>query len=786
MHQFPIKFLISRMFETEVLWGRNICRCAILSLLILLMITSCRNGTGIPAEFKRVVVDTNPPVTPLSPEESMKRIQLPPGYKIQLVAAEPMVQEPVAAAWDGNGRMFVAEMNTFMKDANATGEYEPLSRIKLLVDTNYDGRMDTYTVFVDSLVLPRVILPVGDELLVMVTNQRHIWSYRDTDGDGVADQKRMVFRNDEPDVRNLEHQNGGLLWNLDNWIYPSRDNLRFRYVDGKLIADTLVDYMIGQWGMTTDDYGRLFYSEAGPGLPAVQIQQNPVYGALNFNDQYSEDFTKPWPIIGNLDAQGGRHALRPEDNTLKSFTSGCGQSIFRGDRLPEEMRGDYFIAEPVGRVIKRGKVHNRNGKIEIEDAYHQQDWLASADMNFRPINTYTGPDGCFYIVDMYHGIIQESEWTTPDSYLGKFIAQKKLFENRGMGRIYRVVHEDFKPDTTSPRMLEEQGSRLVAFLNHPNGWWRDMAQQLLIVRKDTAAAPLLRQLAVNASSSPVSRIHALWTLEGLHAIDTTVLFRALADEDPQVRKTAVWISEVFVRKNDAAVLKKLDAMKTDTSADVKIQLMLSLRTVKRPAAEKIVAELLQQNPDNQMMQFSYATFSESYKQRQAELQRTLNLTPQERRLVVDGRVIYNQLCVSCHGQNGKGVQVAGKEMPAPPLTGSPRVKGDKITLIQLLLNGLKGPVDGKTYPDIMPPMDAQDDQWIAAVASYIRNSSDVGNNASVVTPAEVKEIRSNTPKIEGGMTLQQLEIFRLGRAERTNWNAPVNERKKSRDSVKGR
>src|SRR5688500_1377386 len=312
--------------------------------------------------------------------------------------------------------------------------------------------------------------------------------------------------------------------------------------------------MIGQWGMTADDFGRLFYSEAGPGLPAVQIQQMPAYGALNFNDQYTKEFTTVWPIIGNLDAQGGRQALREEDNTLKTFTSGCGQSIFRGDRLPEDMRGDYFIPEPVARVIKRGKVINRNGKIYIEDAYKEKDWLASADMNFRPINTYTGPDGCFYIVDMYHGIIQESEWTPPGSYLGKIIAEKELYKNRGMGRIYRVVHRDFKPDTSKPRMLNEPSSKLLTYLDHPNGWWRDNAQQIMIVRNDQSIVPALKQIALGEKGpmkdkpGHLARIHALWTLEGLNAIDKSTLYKAFEDEDPQVRKTAVWISEMFIDK----------------------------------------------------------------------------------------------------------------------------------------------------------------------------------------------------------------------------------------------
>lgn len=751
----------------------------IILLVTALYICSCGGPQRSPSPqaFERNVLDTNPPIMPLSPKESMQKIQLPPGYHVELVASEPMVQEPVAICWDGNGRMYVAEMNTYMKDANATGEFEPQSRIKLLEDTDGDGKMDKSTIFIDSLVLPRTILAVGDRLLVGVTNVQHIWSYRDTNGDGKADEKKIVFRNDMLDARNLEHQNGAFYWNLDNWIYPSRDNRRYKYSNGTLQADTMIDNMIGQWGLTSDNYGRLFYSEAGPGLPAVQIQQMPAYGALNFADQYTKDFTKPWPVIGTVDAQGGRAALRSEDNTLKEFTSGCGQSIFRGDRLPRDMQGDYFIPEPVGRIIKRGKVINRDGKIFIEDAYKQKDWLASADMNFRPINTYTGPDGCFYIVDMYHGIIQESEWTKPDSYLGKMIAKKGIFKNRGMGRIYRIVHDDYTPDKTRPHMLDESTRKLVTYLEHPNGWWRDNAQQMIIFRNDLSVVPALKEIAAgvqaNLTKKPgqLARIHALWTLEGLQAIDKPVLIHALADSDAQVRKTAVWISEMYIKKNDREILSELSKLKDDPSADVRIQLSLSLRASSFPQAQALIKYLLDANKSNEMMQFSYTTFTGAQKIREEEARRTKNLSAADRELVMNGAIIYKQLCVNCHGEGGKGIVMAGKEMPAPPLAGSPRVRGDKILNTQLLLWGLSGPVDGKTYTNTMPSMSANDDKWIASVLSYIRNSSELGNRASVVTPEEVKTVRAGSPKtIPGGATLQLLEIFKLGRAENTNWD----------------
>ena len=296
-----------------------------------------------------------------------------------------------------------------------------------------------------------------------------------------------------------------------------------------------------------------------------------------------------------------------------------------------------------------------------------------------------------------------------------------------------------------------------------------MAQQLLIVRNDSSVIPELKKMALT-DTDHLPRIHALWTLEGMNAIDKQTLFKALSDSDARVRKTAVWISEIFISNNDAQVIDSLNKMKSDTSADVKIQLSLSLRSSKIPAAQKIVKALLDSNANNSMMQFSYKTFIDAQKSREEELKRTKNLGPAERKLIADGGVIFKQLCATCHGADGKGIKVPGKDMPAPPLAGSPRVTGDKIALIQLLLNGLTGPVDGKTYTDKMPSMWAQSDEWIAASLSYIRNSGDLGNKSSVVTPAEVKKTRENTPRIPEGMTLQMLEIFKLGRAERSNWD----------------
>jgi glucose/arabinose dehydrogenase len=203
--------------------------------------TACNNQTHreAPEPVKPEISRT--PSAFRSPEETMASVNLPEGYKLELVASEEMLNEPVAIAWDGNGKMFVAEMCTYMQDVDGTGTKEPVGKILLLEDTDSDGSMDKRTVYIDSLVLPRMILPLDDRLLVNETYTYDLWSYKDTDGDGVADEKKLLYDEDEADTRNLEHQASGLIWNVDNWIYNSRNPVRFQFKDDKILVDSLLD-----------------------------------------------------------------------------------------------------------------------------------------------------------------------------------------------------------------------------------------------------------------------------------------------------------------------------------------------------------------------------------------------------------------------------------------------------------------------------------------------------------------------------------------------------------------
>lgn len=754
--------ILKRFKKMEI----NFVKLCLLAICVMSCQDSVNNKLNSPKDSLVAVSpnDTQPIYSPQSPEGSLNSFRVPEGYKLELVASEPMIKEPVAISWDGNGRMYVAEMRTYMQDVDGTDTNEPVSRISILEDINSDGKMDKSTVFVDSLLLPRVILALDDRLIVGETYTNNLWSYRDTDGDGKADEKLLIYRNPKNDTRNLEHQRSGLIWNIDNWIYIARSPLRFRFQGNKMVVDTLYDAPESQWGIGKDNYGKLFFSRAGAEIPANGFQIGPKYGSLEMEGQLEEGFEITWPIVRTPDVQGGTFRLR-EDGSLNHFTAPCGQTVFRGDRLPENMRGDLFICEPVGRMIRRSKITDQKGKIVLKNAYHEQEFITSNDMNFRPVNTATGPDGSLYIVDMYRGIIQESNWTKEGSFLRPVIINHNLDKNIGRGRIYRLVHRDYEPGPT-PNLLDLPTKELVEILLHPNGWWRDTAQKLIILRGDKSVVPNLTTLALNEESfvkslifwrdrpSSISRVHALWTLEGLGSINTSILVKAFKDKDPNIRKAAIEISEVYLKEGNKEVMEQLIDLQDDTNIDVLKQLVLTLQYTQVNSWESSVDYIMNNNAENEIIRelgTRKLHFGDQWKDLKSKI---VNKRSAEKKLILQGAENYSQLCIMCHGKNGKGNQNSNGELLAPPLSGSARVNGDQDILINILLHGLSGPIDGNTYSDIMPSMKSQSDEYIASVLSYIRN--DFGNSAKVIDTKTVEKVRSETFKREKYWTLEEL------------------------------
>ncbi|MCM2373111.1 DUF7133 domain-containing protein [Aporhodopirellula aestuarii] len=694
---------------------------------------------------------------PLSPEQSIATMQIQPGYSVIPVLTEPAVEEPAAIAWDGNGRMYVVEMRTYMQNIDGKSQLTPTSRVSRHEDTDGDGVYDKHTVFADNLVLPRMVLPLLDRVIIGETNTLDLKSYRDTDEDGVADEIELWHEGGDRGG-NLEHQPSGLIWNIDNWIYTTYTGYRLRFTDGTVVMDPMV-YNTGQWGLTHDNVGRMFFSTAGGENPALAFQQPIVYGRIELPGEQVDGFREVFPIDNIPDVQGGLIRVR-DDNTLTQFTGGGGQSIFRGDALPKDFDGDLILCEPVGRLIRRAKVTNDDGRITLSIAYDGQEFIAARDPNFRPVNSATGPDGCLYLVDMYRGIIQESNWVRKGSYLRKVVEEYELDKNIGRGRIYRVDHETTKRGP-QPHMLDETPAQLVAHLSHPNGWWRSEAQKLIILHRDKSVVPELEELALHGSD-PLARLHAFWTLEGLGAIRPELLEKGMQDHDAQVRAAAMRIAEPLLASDDQfdVAIKRLGK---DPSALVVIQTLLSVNHGRHPKAEEITDWIVAANQANKNIASIAKQYRSGIEAILAERRKFEEMQSRNKELadsVVRGKVIYSTLCVTCHGENGKGhpSPQGGNLHLAPPLAGSPRVRGHKARLGRILLQGLIGPIDNKTYADgLMMPLASNPDAWIADVANYVRNSWD--NQASMIQPSDIRRIREETASRIGPWTMKDLDYY---------------------------
>ncbi|MFA6545520.1 MAG: discoidin domain-containing protein [Limisphaerales bacterium] len=679
-----------------------------------------------------------PRIPMLPAAESLKKFQLPPGYRMELVVAEPHVKEPVAAVFDGNGRMFVAEMRTYMQDVDGTGEITNRSRVSLHWSSKGDGKFDKHTVFADKLVLPRMILPLGPgELLINETDTQDIHLWRDTNGDGVADEKKLWYAGGRRGG-NLEHQQSGLIWCTDNWLYMTYNAWRLRWQGyDKAPLKEATPGNGGQWGLTQDDWGKPWYVNAGGERGPINFQTHIYYAALNTKDQFVGDFASVWPLVGIADVQGGPVRYRAEDKTLNHFTATCGAEIFRGDRLPADLRGDLLFSEPVGRLVRRTKIEVKDGITYLSNPYEaaKAEFIRSIDPNSRVVNMNTAPDGTLYLVDMYRGIIQEGNWTREGSYLRKVIQQYGLDKNIAHGRIWRLVHDDFKPGP-QPQMDNEKTAGLVAHLAHPNGWWRDTAQRTLVIRADKSVVPALQSMT-RSHASPLARMHALWTLDGLGALDAALAREKLKDAHPQVRIAALRASETLYKAGDKSFESDFAALARSADADLAWQALLTARALDVPNARQTFTKaILATNAP-----IVVKTLGKSLLAPPTSWPR--DFSDADKKLLTQGEGIYQELCFACHGFDGHGMTVDGAKPGttlAPPLAGSPRVIGQREAILHVLLKGLAGPINGKTYEALMVPMESNDDEWIASVASYVRNS--FGNKAGVVPVKEVAALRA--------------------------------------------
>ena len=526
-------------------------------------------------QVSRVPAEKIPPAPVLSADEALKTFKLQPGFRIEIVASEDLVHDPVHSVFDPEGRLWVVEMSGYMHDFTGTGEEKPVGKIVVLQDTNNDGRMDKRTEFVDGLVMPHTVSVVRDG--VLVGEPPDLWFCRDTNADLKCDEKTLVAK-DYGNRSNPEHTANGLYWARDNWIYSAGWTFRLRSLaDGSFKRDMTIPR--GQYGISQDDDGRLVYNSNSDQfridlVPARYLQRNPNFrNPMGVNvDPIRNQATYPIRVNPGVN-RGYREGTLRADGTLATFTAACSPLIYRGDQFPKEFYGNAFVCEPSANLVKRNILWEENGALLGRQAYKDSEFLASTDERFRPVHLSDGPDGALYVTDLYRGVIQHHTYLT--SYLREQSASRGLDKPIGLGRIYRIVHEGKKLERPVA-FARAEPAKLVELLSNANGWIRDNAQRLLVERNDSSVVPVLKEMVIGENVQAAT--HALWTLEGMGRIDLGTTLKALGHSSPKIRVIGVRGAEPLLTDEDGPeILGRLTTMaQTEPSSEVQLQLAFTL------------------------------------------------------------------------------------------------------------------------------------------------------------------------------------------------------------------
>lgn len=530
------------------------------------------------------------PAPALTPDQELQTFKLPAGFKVELLSADPIVQDPVAAAFDREGNLWEVEFGNFNSGmikhvpsltAGVMESDVPTSKIVKLESSRHDGHFDRRIIWLEGLARAKGIMIVRDGILI--SDPPNLWLARDVHGTGHCDEKILLLANyeawDDPE------ESGSLLWGRDNVIHDIDFAYDYRYRNRAM--ERIAVPIRGQFGITQDDFGRLFYCRS------TDHSRSDFYGSayslrngnvreVPWADVQIARTQEVWPSHSNVSNRGYRlgklgwhmDGVR-ENGTLLEFTAACSPLVYRGANFPKEFYGNNFIPEPVGNLIKRDLLPESKGRIEAVNAYDGREFMTSTDTRFRPVALLNCPDGSMVVVDMYRGILEEYHFLTTylrEQSLARGL-EKPMF---GLGRIWRITYEGGPLESRRPELDKMNVKELTGLLGHPDGWWRDNAQQEIVERSDWSAVPELEDMALHATE-PVTRVYALWSLDGLEAAKLDFLKQALADPSPKVRAVAVRLHERFLRDSRAATaVRQLAPLIHDSEPEVLTQLGLSL------------------------------------------------------------------------------------------------------------------------------------------------------------------------------------------------------------------
>lgn len=517
--------------------------------------------------FSTESAEQNPPkkidttvlrVPPKTPKEERDSFLVMPGFSVELVASEPLVQSPMFVEFDEDGRLWVIELPEY--NAYAATKPQGRGRIIVLTDTNGDGEFDKRTVFADNLDYPTglacwkggVYVGVAPDLLYL----------KDTDGDGKADLREVILTGFGKDKAGEAHLNS-FRWTPEQRLListgmnggeismPSRPDLKSVSVRNLniLLDPRNNSFEItsggGQHGMSLDDWGNVFvcgnsdpiqmlmydarYLARNPTVIAPQAAMDILpSGKFTKLNRISE--TEPWRRVRTELRKSGIVPGYDEGGTPSGFFTGAtGITVYRGDAFGEEFYGNVFVGEVANNLVFRAKLKEKGVGYEAVRAQENQEFLASKDVWFRPAQMANGPDGCLYIVDMYRELIEGAAFLPP-----QVLSQIDPSAGFDKGRIWRVVPDRFKK-RPEPELSKLKSSELVALLKHPNGWHRDVASRLLTQRNDRSVIDELKKIVAD-TTKPASQILAMYLLDNFKVKLFDISPKAIAAFSPKVRE----------------------------------------------------------------------------------------------------------------------------------------------------------------------------------------------------------------------------------------------------------
>ncbi len=558
---------------------------------------------------------------PLTPEQATEAFQIEPGFRVEVVAAEPEITDPVDIAFDENGNLWVAEMLDY--PFNPTEGEKPRSRIRFLQDEDGDGRYEKATVFADNLMHVSTVQPWKGGVLSAAAPD--IFYLKDTDGDHKADIKEVWFTGFETKV-SPEARINSLRYGIDNWIYganagragtitspkhPDKPGVVIRGHDFQFHPGT-GDWKPAagstQYGMSFDEWGNRFGSKntvflSHAVMPAKYVLRNRFFSpgaAMQFLAEHDDAENVIYPLTQpqqwRIERTQARQKRYEETNPGRvehlwgRFSAASGATVYVGDNFPPDYVGNVFVGEVNGNLVRRNILTQDGATFRTHRAPKaEREFLAIKDSWFSPANFVNAPDGNLYMVDFYREYIEEP-LSIPTALQEKL--QMDFYRGGDMGRIYRIVPEGGGTERGLKSGLGEASTAdLVAALEHANGWHRRTAHRLLVEKQDQTAVPLLKIMATE-SESPQGRLHALWVLEGLGALDAAMVRRALSDGHPRVRENAIKMAEAFLPEAGSVLM----ARQNDDDPRVRFQFILTLGLL--PGNHRTLAPLMAEYADD--------------------------------------------------------------------------------------------------------------------------------------------------------------------------------------------